>query len=307
MNRKIKRHTVTKRKVSVLLLVGIGIILVFLIVALILVITKGGSGSGAGLSASEEISVSSQISSEESSETESSVPESVSQPESSEKEPSKTDNNSTVETSSREEISETTQSHVTETPAPSNDYFADTCFIGDSRTQGLMLYSGLDSTFYAGTGLNVKTVFSTACVNINGQSYTVLDALKTRSFKRVYVSFGINEVGWPSADGFINYYEDLITQIKQLQPNATICVQSILPVSATRSAKGDSINNEQIASRNQLIKAMAARLSVTYLDITSAVCGDSGTLPADAGGDGIHLNAYYCKLWANYLAEHPIS
>lgn len=42
-----------------------------------------------------------------------------------------------------------------------DSYFDDAAFIGDSRTQGLQLYTGLpNATFYATQGLMVDTFFS---------------------------------------------------------------------------------------------------------------------------------------------------
>lgn len=61
---------------------------------------------------------------------------------------------------------------------------------------------------------------------------TVADALRQEpQHKRVYIMLGINDLGWPSMETFTGNYSKLIDAVRSSQPNATIYVQSILPVS----------------------------------------------------------------------------
>lgn len=56
-------------------------------------------------------------------------------------------------------------------------------FIGDSRTEGLILNCGLsNTTFYAYKGLMVDTVFTKPVIHKNGQNVSVMDALKSTFF-----------------------------------------------------------------------------------------------------------------------------
>lgn len=60
-----------------------------------------------------------------------------------------------------------------------DEYFDDAVFVGDSRTEGLRMYSGLtNARFFSGVGLSVDRVFSDQIVNLNGQYLTVADALR---------------------------------------------------------------------------------------------------------------------------------
>ena len=60
-----------------------------------------------------------------------------------------------------------------------DSYFDDAAFIGDSRTQGLQLYTGLpNATFYATQGLMVDTFFSKKFVKAGGGKITIPDAMQ---------------------------------------------------------------------------------------------------------------------------------
>ena len=133
---------------------------------------------------------------------------------------------------------------------------------------------------------------------------TVMDALKDRQFDQIYLLFGANELGWVYPDMFIEQYAQLIDDIKALQPNAKICVQSILPVSAERSETDEVYNNTKIENLNNMIINMSAEKGIPYLNAAEAFKDDTGALPADKTPDGIHLTAAACKEWRMYIKTH---
>ncbi|GHU48944.1 hypothetical protein FACS1894127_0800 [Clostridia bacterium] len=186
-----------------------------------------------------------------------------------------------------------------------DEYFDDALFIGDSRTEGLLIYSGLgNATFYFSKGLSVDQVFNKETVTLNGRKYTVSDALGREHFGKIYIMMGVNELGWVYLDKFIEKYVDIIDRIKETQPGATIYVQSILPVTKAKSDKDSIYNNPNIDKFNKLIEAMAADEEVVYLPVNEHVSDKSGVLPEEATIDGVHLNKEYCKKWEQYLREN---
>lgn len=186
-----------------------------------------------------------------------------------------------------------------------DSYFDDAAFIGDSRTQGLQLYTGLpNATFYATQGLMVDTFFSKKFVKAGGGKITIPDAMKNQTFKKVYIMLGVNELGWAYEKVFIQKYGEVVDKVKELQPDAKIYVQSILPVTKAKS-DGDAIyNNTKISRYNELIEQMCREKGVTYLHVTDAVGLDNGALPAGSATDGVHLNREYCYKWLDYLKTH---
>ncbi|WP_455735936.1 GDSL-type esterase/lipase family protein [Caproiciproducens sp.] len=184
-------------------------------------------------------------------------------------------------------------------------YFDDALLIGDSRTEALRNYDGLDNaTYYAVKGLMVSTIFTKPSIEIHGKKLPVMQALKEEKYGKIYIMLGVNELGWSSFNTFIQDYQKVIDGIKTSQPGAVIYVQSILPVTAKKSETDKVYNNQKIEAYNQAIEEMAAKSRVRYLAVNTAVSDSEGNLPEDASVDGVHLNGEYCKKWCEYLRTH---
>ena len=194
---------------------------------------------------------------------------------------------------------------VTATKEAQEEYYKDTVFIGDSRTQGLQINAGLTSPdFFAGRGLNVKNARTEKVVkNAAGKAVTVIDALKDKQYKKVYICFGINELGWPYTNIFADEYQKTIDAIKKIQPNAEVVVQGILPVTEKKSKSDKIFNMKNVKKFNKVIKKMAEDNGETYADNSPAVANDKGYLPSDVTPDGIHMNREYCKRILAYIVN----
>jgi lysophospholipase L1-like esterase len=188
-----------------------------------------------------------------------------------------------------------------------DDYFSDALFIGASRTQGLLLYSNLgNASYYAAKGLTVDQVFKKPVVESEDGKLTVSDALGRRAFGKVYLMFGLNELGWNSADKFIETYGLVLDRVKETQPDAVIYVQSVMPVSAWKSERDAVHNNPNIERCNERLMRLAEEKNAIYLNIGESVANENGVLPNEASSDGIHLNRKYCVKWEQYLRAHEI-
>ncbi|MCI8553334.1 MAG: hypothetical protein HFJ80_00105 [Clostridiales bacterium] len=193
----------------------------------------------------------------------------------------------------------------TETRVP-DDFFNDAAFIGDSRTEGLMLYTNLgNATFYTAKGLTVEQFFSKEVVKRGDDSaMTISDALGEASFRKVYIMLGLNELGWSYESVFVEKYAQLIDRVRELQPEAIIYIQSVLPVSRQKSDSHEYLTNSKIDHYNALLQQLAEEKGARYLAVNESVGLDGGALPSDATSDGIHLNKTYCLKWLDYLKTH---
>ena len=119
------------------------------------------------------------------------------------------------------------------------DYFSDALFIGDSRTQGLRLYSGVKgATFYDYTGLSVFGVNKPGLVTVNGQSCSIVEALqKGPQFGKIYIAFGMNELGYYNTENYLATFGKFLDQVKEAQPNAVVYLQNLAPVDEAKCAK----------------------------------------------------------------------
>ncbi|OJV64399.1 MAG: hypothetical protein BGO41_12320 [Clostridiales bacterium 38-18] len=188
-----------------------------------------------------------------------------------------------------------------------DDYFSDAVFVGNSRTEGFMLYSGLKNVkSFTYIGLKVDTIQSSRVAKLNGEKVTIMEALKYNKFSKLYIMLGMNELGWAFPEKFKEEYGKVIDQIKLDHPDAIIYIQSILPVSKEKAINDPIYNNQNIDKFNVLVKELAIEKEVYYLDVASAVMDSEGFLPDGASFDGVHLKPDYCKVWLAYLKAHTV-
>ena len=185
-------------------------------------------------------------------------------------------------------------------------YFEDAAFLGDSRTEGFHLYSGLKAgTYYYSVGATVESVFSKKVETPAGKM-SLLDAMAEEDFGKVYVMLGVNELGWSKTETFHDQYAKVIDRLRKDHPDAEIVLQSILPVSAKQEAKKTYVNNERIAVYNEVIYQLAEEKGCALVDVAEAVTDDDGCLRAEWNSDGVHLNVKGCRVWLEYLRTHPV-
>ncbi|MEG2455554.1 MAG: GDSL-type esterase/lipase family protein [Oscillospiraceae bacterium] len=204
---------------------------------------------------------------------------------------------------------EPTPTVVAEGAAADSTYFDDAVFIGDSRTDGLKLYSGMKTaTFLSATSLSVFNIGKKK-VKYDGQELLALDALKKKTYGKVYLSLGVNELGWNNDQEYHDTYAALVDKIREIEPDALIYLQLIIPVNTQRrlDKEGPSyVNNEQIAVYNALITQIAADKKVLLLDPGTALVDETGEPPYDATVDGVHFNKAGYGTWRTYLETHTV-
>ena len=194
---------------------------------------------------------------------------------------------------------------VPESEAVDDSYFADAVFVGDSRTEGLKMYSGLDSSqFFSSVGMDVDKVFTDQVVSLNGQLLTVAQALEQASYSKVYIMLGMNELGWVYESVFADNYARIIDTIRESHPDATIYVQSILPVSQWKDGSNDIYTNANVVRLQKALVAMCEEKGVNYVNVAEGIQDEQGYLPSEATQDGVHLTPEYCQRWMDYLKTH---
>lgn len=186
-------------------------------------------------------------------------------------------------------------------------YFSNVVFLGDSRTEGFHLYSGLkEGQYLYAVGATVASVFDKATEQTDAGKVPMLNALAQMECGKVYVMLGVNELGWPRSQTYYDQYGKVIDRIRQDHPDAEVVIQSLLPVSAVQEAKGSYVNNERIAAYNDILLQLAEEKNCPYLNVAEAVTGEDGCLKPELTSDGIHLNKAGCAVWLDYLRTHPV-
>lgn len=183
-------------------------------------------------------------------------------------------------------------------------YFDDALFIGDSRVEGLALYSTLDNAEFA--YMEGLTSFGLMGEKIaaNGTK-TLTELLQSKQFRKIYIMLGINEAGYDT-ETYASTYIDAVSQIQALQPDAVIFMMGCMHVSSDYSDSHDIVNNDNIDDKNGAIAAYADGVKLFYLDMNTAVDDGKGGLVKGYTWDDIHLQAQYYSLWEQYLFEHGL-
>ena len=211
------------------------------------------------------------------------------------------------ELSAAEPEAEEAWAPVPEGPAQEDTYFSDAVFLGDSRTEGFSLYSGLkEGTYFYAVGATVESVFSKAVWKGESGKVPLLDAAAGVPCGKIYVMLGVNELGWNKVETFTNQYAKVIDRLREDHPDAEVVIQSILPVSAAQDAKGSYVNNQRIRTFNEAIMKLAEEKACSYVNVAEAVTDEKGCLRADLTFDGVHLNTAGCRIWLDYLRTHPV-
>ena len=192
------------------------------------------------------------------------------------------------------------------------DYFSDALFIGDSRTDGLQIYSGIKgATFYCYKGLNIFDMSKRQVVEMNGGKYTVVEALeKGPQYKKIYISLGVNELGYPGTDSFYKAFKSFLEEVKSAQPDAIIYLQNLVPVNPEICAQKNQpsyVNNDRVADFNSVFPKLAEECQVALVDVKTALSDENGILPAEATVDGVHFTKAWYQKWLEYLMCHTVT
>lgn len=187
------------------------------------------------------------------------------------------------------------------------EYFDDALFIGDSRVAGVQLYSGWDNlTYYAENGMTIYNMFQSKTAKEDGRTLTIEEALQERSFGKIYLEIGINEMGTGTVDSFMAAYEEAVNHLRELQPDAILYVCGIMYVKQSKSESDPIFNNPNIQARNDRIAELADGENIFYLDINEVVTDETGNLNPDYTWDEVHLLGKYDMMWLDYFCSHGI-
>lgn len=200
---------------------------------------------------------------------------------------------------------------VPQSDAVGEEWFADAVFIGDSRTDGLRLYGGIKGAdFLCNKGLSVFEVMENKqTIQTQGGKVSVFQALEQKTYGKVYLMLGLNELGYNNNQAFANTYEAVVDKLLELQPEADLYLQLLIPVSDQMCRQTNQpyyVTNQQVAVYNEIIRAIAAEKQVYLLDVGEAMVDETGQLPMDASADGIHFHREGYKVWYEYLKVHTV-
>ncbi len=198
---------------------------------------------------------------------------------------------------------------VPEGEPAAGSWFEDAAVVGDSRVDGLRLYGGIKGAqFIFRTGMNIYEVAEgKQNVRTDGGKASVYDLLGQQQYAKVYLSIGVNELGYFDPEGYAKTFGEVIDKVRELQPQAALYVMTITPVNPAKCAeykKPDYINNDTISQYNDALVKVAWEKEVNLLNPAAALTDESGVLREDLTVDGVHFTKEGYVAWKDYLLSH---
>ena len=116
--------------------------------------------------------------------------------------------------------------------------------------------------------------------------------------KKVFIMGGTNDIFRAEPEEVVERYRTLLDAVRDSLPDATIYVESILPMNP--DLKENCTPDEKIRKANALIRKLAEDLHIPFIDLYS-LYAENGKLPAALTKDGVHLLPEAYDRWAGAI------
>lgn len=186
-------------------------------------------------------------------------------------------------------------------------YFSDALFVGDSRTDELKDYGNIEGAdFFCETALNVFKLLKKE-IDVKGVGKTSLEnLLQKKSYGKIYLMLGINEIGYNFNDVMKNYQE-IVDTIRKYQPDSILFICANLHVAKKRALQNPEFSKKNMDELNERMKEVALKEKKGfYIDVNEIFDDEEGYLNAEYTGDNVHLYAKKYKLWVDWLMTKGI-
>lgn len=123
--------------------------------------------------------------------------------------------------------------------------------------------------------------------------------------KAIFIMGGANDLLFSkiSNEKLLQQYERLLDIIARETPRTRVYIQSLLPLNEAHNEAFMKGKNARFAEFNALLRAMAERRGLTFIDIWSGM-QRNGELPEEYTFDGIHLKAAGYAVWIEKIRPY---
>lgn len=139
------------------------------------------------------------------------------------------------------------------------------------------------------------------------EKISVFAALEEGQYAKVYLSMGVNELGYYNPEGFGETFGKVVDRVRELQPNAAVYVMTVIPVNSEKCREYDQksyVNNDLVKQYNEALVKMALEKDVYLVNTVEALADETGEVPADLSSDGVHFKKEGYLMWRDYLLCH---
>lgn len=204
-----------------------------------------------------------------------------------------------------------TDVQLKETKVVSDEYVNETIFAGDSTALYYVMNKVITGKqLWHKEGVSLETIFTqNIYVNHIDSKKTLINVVKEKQPKRILLSLGTNSVATMEIDYFIQKYEELLNNLKEVSPNTDIIVQSIFPVAKSLDDANKALNNDKINKMNYKLLELCSKLQIPFLNTAEVLKDENGTLKngyyrSSNKEVGVHLSETGNKVAMEYFKNH---
>jgi len=225
------------------------------------------------------------------------------------------------ETTTSQEV-QTTASYISSavnqfstTAGPEWDsFYADSVFVGDSVMYGFERYirarpGTLGDPFFLTAGSFAARIELAEITDespnpiYNNQKVHISDALPLIGKDKVFLFFGLNDIGMVGVDQTVANYQTVINNIRAKDPDIKIYIISTTFMAAGSELK--TLNNSNIRLLDEALAANAPAWGVGYVDVAKYMYDSQGCMVASYSSDGyVHITAAAYDLWVGILRDY---
>ncbi|MBR5306810.1 MAG: hypothetical protein IKU47_07800 [Oscillospiraceae bacterium] len=194
-------------------------------------------------------------------------------------------------------------------------YFEDACFVGDSLTDGLRIYTGIENSvaniakFVCNKNLTPKSFIEGVIpFNWDRKTQNGIEAIVEEDPEILYITLGTNAMTFMTDEQFLYYYDQMLTQLQDQLPDSLFYVCSLTPTTQAAAAKRPIFSYDRLYNVNNQVAKLASEKGMHYINLHEVLAGDDGYLKPeyDSGLDGIHLKPEAYTYWVQYLMTHTV-
>ncbi len=210
---------------------------------------------------------------------------------------------------------------VKKAPKADPTYFDDVVFVGDSVSKKLEFYERTANVLGNAQFLTVGSMSATNTLRpvggqyaihpkYNGQEMMIEDAVKACGAKKMYIMFGMNDIGY-GLDYSIANYKQVIDNVVAKNPDVKIMVQSVTPRLSANPTVSPNVTNEKIKEYNKMISDMCSQNGWYFIDVASVMYDPAtgclyDSYCSDKDSMGMHFTDAGCEAWVEYLLNHTV-
>lgn len=187
-------------------------------------------------------------------------------------------------------------------------YLDEAVFLGDSRTVAMVKNGWIkEENSLAIVGLcHVNAISTRYTFETTGATCTMQDYLMEHNGKMIYISYGINGIGYTQDSVYREKYQELLDYIAEYAPDSILVLQSIWPVKEGYRMTS-KITNEQVDEYNDFLFQEAKERGIYYLDTESVLKDTYNSMKYEYNnGDGLHYNQEAYDAVFDYILTHPV-